>query len=394
MTELHNDPKMDAPGIGRTGLPKRDYLVLPLISLLTILVIFGAAEILTRLIWPEQTANPCLIEDPAAGDRFKPNCTSRTKIAEGPWTIDHYNDCGYRSATSCESKPKGSLRIGILGSSMSEALHVPYEQAFFSLTIKELSHECGRRVDVQDLGVQGSSPIYAYRRVGEILALKPDVVLYLIAPYDVQQQIIPKELVERDQPTRTSSTAAAAAKLSPLNHLERMVLQSRSVLVAQHYIFQNKINFIRVYMMYGDKADFLRQPFTPAWHQRFADLDLIIGDMADKVHSAGIPLIVIPVPSRAEAALLTSQQMSPSVDPFAFGREVERIASKHGADFVDLMEPFSQIADSENLYFVVDGHVNTDGQKVIAAALLRKLQDGSVPVFSHCDLRQSAERGH
>ena len=128
-------------------------------------------------------------------------------------------------------------------------------------------------------------------------------------------------------------------------------MESRTVLVAQHFLFQNRDTFIGMYMLYGDKADFLRQPFTPAWQQRFADLDLIIGDMADKLRAAGIPLVVIPAPSRAEAALLSScSSFVRNVDPSAFGRQqLEMIALKHGAVYVDLMAAFRDIPNSGEL---------------------------------------------
>lgn len=348
---------------------------------------FGVSEILARLIWPAQYSDACNVDDPVAGDRFKPNCTVQAKIAEGPWIAYHYNECGYRSATSCGPKPPGTIRIAILGSSMSQALHVSYEDTFFSRASSELSRLCNRPVDVQNLGVPGSSPADAYRRVQEAIALKPDVVLYLVVPYDLNQRIAPGALAGRNNTARISSTARVKPTVSPLNRLERLLIQSRTVLIAQHFIFQNKETFLRTYLMYGDKADYLRQPFTPAWQQRFADLDPIIGDMADKLHAAGVPLIVIAVPSRAEAALLSSSQLPPHVDPFAFGREIEAIASRHRADYLDLMEPLSHIANAESLYYVVDGHVTSDGHKVIAEKLIQKLQDGSVSPFSHCVLQ-------
>src|SRR5207244_4358956 len=152
--------------------------------------------------------------------------------------------------------------------------------------------------------------------------------------------------------------------------------------------------FLRMYMLYGDKADFLRQPFTAAWQQRFADLDLIISDMAAKVRVAGVPLIVIPVPSRAQAALLSSQQRPPHVDPFAFGFQIETIASNHGAAYVDLMEPLSSIPPSEDLFYVVDGHVTAAGQGVIARHLSQKLLDGSVSALSPSRPPPRASREH
>ncbi len=199
-------------------------------------------------------------------------------------------------------------------------------------------------------------------------------------------------MAEPGTPALTTSSAAARTAASSLSRLEHLVIQSRTLLVAQHFVFQNRESFIRAYMMYGDKADYLRQPFTPAWQQRFADIEQTIGDIANRLRAAGVPLMIVAVPSRAEAALLSSPQLPGHVDPFAFGREIQTIASKHGAGYVDLMGPFSRLPDAENLYYVVDGHVTSEGHKVIADELVQKLQDGSVPAFSGCTSRQSAER--
>lgn len=394
MNELPNNSPAQSSGFAPASLPKRDYIRLPLVSLATILLIFGVSELLTRVIWAEHKEASCTVVDPVAGDHFKPNCTIRTKNAEGPWTTYQYNECGYRSATSCGPKPPGTLRIAILGSSVSQALYVPYDQTYFAQTAGDLSRSCDRPIDVQNLGVPGSSPIYAYRRVPEAMALHPDVVFYLLAPFDLEQRIDPQELAARNNPDRgqTSTKPAVQLTVSPMKRMQATLVESRTVLVAQHFLFQNRDTFIRMYMLYGDKADFLRQPFTPAWQQRFADLDLIIGDMADKLRAARIPLVVIPAPSRAEAALLSSPQLPPNVDPSAFGRQIEMIASKHGAVYVDLMAAFRDIPNSESLFYVVDGHATPDGQKVIAQILSRKLLDGSVPAFARCTLQQNVAR--
>jgi hypothetical protein len=314
--------------------------------------------------------------------------------AEAQWAIYHYNECGYRSETSCGTKPPGAARIATLGASVSTGLYIPYEDAYFSLTSSELSRICNRIVDVQNVeGGTGAIPVY--RKLKEVLALRPDVVLYLVSPFDLERQITPKELAERDNPTTQIPTKAAAKlSLSPMKRLEKALTESRTVLVYQHFLFQNADIFLRLYMAYGDNADLFRKPLTPAWQQRFTNFDLIIGDMTAKLRAAGVPLVLIAVPSRPEAALLSSNQLPPNIDPFAFGRQIEIIASKHRAEYVDLVEAFSRIPNSENLFYVVNGHVNREGQIVIAKNILQKLQDGSVPTFSHCALQHRASEDH
>ncbi len=158
MSELLNNSPAESFVSAPTSLPKLDYIRLPLVSLATILLIVGVSELLTRVIWAEHKEGSCTVVDPVAGDHFKPNCTIRTKNAEGPWTTYQYNECGYRSATSCGPKPPGAIRIAILGSSVSQALYVPYDQTYFARTASDLGRSCNRPIDVQNLGVPNPAP--------------------------------------------------------------------------------------------------------------------------------------------------------------------------------------------------------------------------------------------
>jgi hypothetical protein len=236
MTVEQRDLTPEQSSSSTRKLPKRDYVLLPLLGLVTILVLCGTTEALTRIFWAEYKFSPCLIEDPIEGNRFKPNCTARVKIAESPWTSYNYHECGYLRKTSCGPKPAASLRIVILGSSVSQALHVPYEQSFFARASGEISRACGRAMDVQNLGVPGASPIYAYRRVPEALALKPDLILYLLAPFDLEHEIDSKALTERDNPVLTLTAPLTKLTLSPMKSLQNALIEGRSVLVAQHFL--------------------------------------------------------------------------------------------------------------------------------------------------------------
>ena len=73
-------------------LPKRDFFLLPLLSLLSVLVMFGVCEMAIRLICPTQYSNVCVVADPVECHlyKFKLNCTVRGRIAEGPWIVLHF----------------------------------------------------------------------------------------------------------------------------------------------------------------------------------------------------------------------------------------------------------------------------------------------------------------
>src|SRR5882672_2089661 len=132
-------------------LPRRDFVILPLLSLLTVVAMLGGAEVVARLAMPEKSVDECLARDPVLGNRPRPGCVSYTKSAEGEWVENRYNDCGYRSEASCRPPGDGALRLAVLGSSMAWALNVPTAETWYTRAADMLSRRCGRRIDMQNL---------------------------------------------------------------------------------------------------------------------------------------------------------------------------------------------------------------------------------------------------
>ena len=118
-----------------------------------------------------------------------------------------------------------------------------------------------------------------------------------------------------------------------------------------------------------------------------ADYDRLLGRIADKLREHGVPLLLVFVPQRAQAALLSGHAAPPSVDPYAFGQAIGRIAVRHQVGYVDLSAAFSRISDAARLYYPVDGHLS--GHAVLAAVVARGLI-GDVPALAACNAWQSA----
>jgi hypothetical protein len=114
MTPPNVDEKDRATPLAKR-LPRRDLILIPAISIATIVLMFAVAEVACRMIWVADEKNGCVILDNTqVGYHYQPNCTARTKSAEGQWVTYHFNDCGYRGNTSCKTVPTGTLRIAII----------------------------------------------------------------------------------------------------------------------------------------------------------------------------------------------------------------------------------------------------------------------------------------
>lgn len=376
----------EAPVQAETRLPRRDFFLLPGIGLLTILFMLASAEIFSRIAWPEQENDPCAIADASGHSHFRPNCKSRIKSAEGPWVDNSYNECGYHTLESCGPKRPGTVRIAVLGSSFSFGYLTPYDQTYTSLSGRELTNQCKQNVEFQNLGVLGVSLnlVDTYRRMDEALALKPDVLLVAITPFDVTKEISPEEVSARNEAPVLKQEAKPAEVGNWLrNRVMAPIKQSRAVLMLQHYMFESPLTFANLYMFYGDNADYLRRPISPRWQQRYSNLDTILGDMSRKAKAASVPMVVFIGPSTAQAALLNSHSR-PGVDPAEFDTEVAAIGAKYGILVVDPLSHLENRADVMSLFYPVDGHFNAEGQRVLADVLEQKLLASGYPAFAPC----------
>ena len=154
--------------------------------------------------------------------------------------------------------------------------------------------------------------------------------------------------------------------------------------MAQHYLFQDRATYVRLYMLHGDDAGYLRPPFGPAWEQHLADFDLLLRGMAEKAHQRGVPMVLVDAPSMVQVALLSENARSYGADPFAFGQRLAAIATRDGVSFIDALTGFSKNAPAEKLFYPVDGHMNAAGSAVFAGILQRRLPAIEGTPFAAC----------
>ncbi len=278
--------------------------------------------------------------------------------------------------------------MAVLGSSVAEGLLVPMNETWAALAQRELGNACRRTVEFEQLTAPLQSPFHARNRTSEALKLRPDAVLLILTPIDIEA------LTWYRSQLAPAREAAAAGPPAPenlrqrlgayANELQGKLLDSGTAFSVEHVIFRNPAVFTQMYLVYGDKADFLRQPFTPAWERRFADLDYLVGDMARQIEQDGIAFFVTAVPSRADAALLSSGVHYAGVDPFAWGNAVADITRHHKASYIDLLSAYSSVPRSDLFYYLVDGHMNSKGQPVMAKAVVKALLASGATGFGTC----------
>ncbi len=356
----------------RWRLPRRDFVLIPLLSLLTCVALFVFAEVGTRIFWAESEIDACVVADPVLGHRFKPNCQSTVKSMEGPWVTNSYNECGYRTDQSCAPRQPGVLRVDLMGSSVAQGYLVPYQGTVGANLQASLTQQCHGPVQVENMAMIGYQGDVIVSQMGEAQALRPDAIVFLVTPWDFDNG---------DKLPTAATSPVAQPEL--LRRIKMFVSASRAVLVAQHFMFTDNQRYGSLYLTYGDRADFIRAPLSSAWRQRLARLDELLGQMQAKARKTGTPIVLTYVPSRVQAVYLSAKDHPPEVDPYVFGRAVGELAAAHGMAYADMSGTLAQVADAGSLYYPQDGHIAAVGQVIVGHAIADRIL-ASVAPFQSC----------
>ena len=365
-------------------LPRSDLIVIPLLVLLTLAAMFGLGEFASRQLFVESGVEVCSTVGPAGIAVMRPNCSSQRKAAEGPNTVNTYNDCGYRTPQPCRTRPAGGIRVALMGASTAQGLKVEYPATFAARLSQALTRACRRSVEFQNMGVPGAGLLDIYRRLNEALAMRPDLVMVVMTPYEMKAPIDPEQLAHRDDPAvPETGPAATPPTRSLVARISDIAFNSRILVVAQHFLFQDRATFVRLFMLHGEDADYLRVPYRSGWEQRLRDLDTLLGEMAARTKAAGVGMMLVLGPQRIQTSLLDPSVRPDGVDPFEIGRRIGLIAARHGVLFRDTLEGFTKVVDPDAMFYAVDGHMDAAGHAVFAGSVLDRLIHDSA-VFQNC----------
>lgn len=370
------------------ALPRRDLVLLPLVAVVTLLLLGAFCEGAARLFWPEQQTDACMVHD-ASGARFRANCRSEVKPAEAGWVEYAYNGCGYRTAAPCGAKPEGALRVAVLGTSISRGYWVPYAETFAGRAEAALTRACGRPVEFQNLSLAAAEgrdgPLWhtIADRTGAALALQPDAIMTVIAPFDLEGYTAPPDTLPGAR--NVAPPPPGLRDALPRWFRSHVTEASRAVLVAQHLFYLDPVRYVPFYLKHGDAADYLRPPFRSAWRMRLAIADQTIGRIAAQARAAQVKLVVVFMPARPQALLVAEGDRRPGgTDPFAFGVALGATARRHGAIFVDLTEAMRGLSPrAADFYLPVDAHPTGRAHALIAEGVERALL-ADVPAFAPC----------
>jgi hypothetical protein len=379
-------------------LPRRDWLVLPMLSLFSICLLIACAELIARSLldfsrfsgrdFPDCVA----FKGPSAGFHGVPNSVCWEKSDEFPLVEYRFNSCGHYSRMECGPKPAGTYKIVIVGSSAVMGLGVQQEQTLPALLPKDLEQRTGRKVEVYNEALPGAggTPHSVTLHFSEALSGEPDSILWILVPADISRI---SEILPAPEPPRlpgifgqTRFRIQEALTRMPLRDaiphildiLRELFSNSHPGIMLRHYLYESQSLYLSAYLRTGE-AGFLKADPGAEWRERLLELDKYDAYMEERAREAGVPMVVSFLPNHAQAAMVSMGNWPPGYDPYRLDNELRAMVTRHGGIYVDALPEFRSFANPEQYFYPVDGHPNAAGHAVFAQVLAKELTSGSVP---------------
>lgn len=134
----------------------RRALVPLLLVAASVVLFFAGLEIALRLINHPRTEAKVLCLDAIMGNVYCPNLNERLDNLYGSTIQVRTNSMGMADREYPLEKPAGTLRIALLGDSLTASLYLPVEQQFKTLWEKALSQRLGKPVEIMNFAVDGT----------------------------------------------------------------------------------------------------------------------------------------------------------------------------------------------------------------------------------------------
>jgi hypothetical protein len=372
-------------------ISRADWIRLPLLSLLTIVLIATSTELIAGRMFQDSgyALERCMVMNDPIGPRGIPNTTCWGKTAEGPLVEYRFNNCGHRTNIECGSKPPGVYRIVMVGSSDAMGAYVQREKTVAALLPEELSQVTGLKVELYNEAMGGAFSHSADLRFNQALAANPDMILWLFTAIDVERASEDLHTANLDPYAGLSLPAKFWRKVRDALSKESFSVaaydaftHTRTSFLLRHFLWKSQSQYVKSYLMAPDSmSGFLRTELSPEWKMRLRMFDRDATDMERQATKAGVPFVGVLVPIRAQAAMISMGDWPEGYDPYRLGNDVRAIVTGHGGIYLDILPDFRNIPDAGQYFYPVDTHPDARANAIISASLTKALTNGSVPAL-------------
>ena len=166
---------------------------------------------------------------------------------------------------------------------------------------------------------------------------------------------------------------------------------SHSVFLFRHFLYESQSQLVISYLAEKPDApymqkihgpEFLRTAPSAEWQSHLRGLNGDVADIEAQARAAGVPVVAVLLPQRAQAAIISRGGVWPAgFDPYKLDNELRSMIGNHGGTYLDILPDFRNIPNSEQGFFPLETHPNARGHAMISGLLARELTNGAVPVL-------------
>lgn len=355
------------------SLPKRDWILLPLVGLLTICLVTISGELIARQVFSPQRSSlySCSsASGPSGSIRGIPNSVCSEDGSLTGHVEYRFNGFGYRAGMELGAKPPGTYRIVMTGSSIAFGEYVRRESTIAALLPTELSRLTGRKVELYNEGMIIGFPRSVSLRFDDLVAANPDMILWIVTTVDVER--VSQLSFDREVPYKRGLASGAL----------KMLKSSRAGMLLEQFVYKSKNRSVKHYLMGAASPEFLRASMGAARLRRqLEEFDSYVAEIEGRATAAGVPVVVVMVPDRREVATISMGEWPAGDDPYKLGDEVRAIVVRHGGTYVDILSDFRDVPNPELHFFPILNHPDADGHAIISRLLAKELTSGSIPAL-------------
>lgn len=184
----------------------------------------------------------------------------------------------------------------------------------------------------------------------------------------------------------------AFTTMSGMDAIAKILGETRAANVLRYYLYQSQSLYVKTVQQENAEEGmlFLRSALNIYWQSHLQIADAYFADITARSKAAGVPLVVVLVPNRAQAAMVSMGQWPAGYDPYKLDDELRTLIKRHGGIYVDILPDYRNLPNPEKGYFSVDGHPNGNGHTTISRLLAKELTNGAVPALRAATRSQTA----
>jgi hypothetical protein len=390
---MHPSTDESPENMNEAKLPRRDWILLPLLGVVVVVVLAVSTELIARRTYFSLATGgeSCLVRsDPVGGARGIPNSVCMEKIPEGTLTKYRFNSSGYRNDFNFGPKPPGTFRIVMIGTSMVAGFRVPREETFGALLPPELSRLTGRRIELLNEGMPWRSPRMTALHYDDVFGPKPDLILWVLSPIDIEKSpaewAAQKDGGSHGEPRHVSVIARAdLAAQAFAGSIENTFGYPQTITLLRDFLYGSASQYVKSSLNSSKyQKNFLKTEPGAEWQQRIAEFDLSAASLETQASKEGVPVVAVLLPDRTQVAMISMMGDWPKgFDPYKLNNELRAAITSHGGIYLDILPDFRSVLNPQRGYFAVDGHLDAHGHEIITGMLARALTSGAVPALSN-----------